>query len=170
MTLDTGELPRSWKHSRVSPPFKGKKPDQPAGYRPVAITSHISRSAERMILNRITDHLHDALHAGQHGYRKGRGCDTALEHIIGFARAEAKRTTRLPSMNASATRKTVGTAAREKMTSYVHKQLITAIDFTDAFTRVSHASVSLHMHRLGLDDHVRRWVMDWLQDRTFAVK
>jgi hypothetical protein len=26
------------------------------------------------------------------------------------------------------------------------------------------------MARLGLDDHVRRWVMDWLQDRTFAVK
>ena len=52
---EEGRLPRVWKEAVVIPVRKpGKDPTQPAGYRPIALTSNLGKVMERMVCDRLT--------------------------------------------------------------------------------------------------------------------
>ena len=54
----SGEVPLSWKNAFVIPiPKPGKDPSDPTGYRPIALTSCICKTLERMINKRLVWYL-----------------------------------------------------------------------------------------------------------------
>jgi len=48
-SLDTGEVPESWKCANVSAIFKKGSKDDPGDYRPVSLTSHVCKLFESII-------------------------------------------------------------------------------------------------------------------------
>eukprot|EP00116_Pleurobrachia_bachei_P018688 sb/3478950/ len=68
------------KEQFICPIFKKGDRSLPENYRPVAITSHISKTFERVLRDHLTNFLERAeLHCDrQHGFRKGRSTMTHL--------------------------------------------------------------------------------------------
>ena len=56
-SLETGEVPRSWKVADVVPIFKKGMKSVPGSYRPVSLTPHIGKLMEKIIKKEITGHL-----------------------------------------------------------------------------------------------------------------
>ena len=56
-SLETGEVPRSWKVADIVPIFKKGMKSVPGNYRPVSLTSHIGKLMEKIIKEEITGHL-----------------------------------------------------------------------------------------------------------------
>ena len=67
--------PQSWRTAEIIPYLKkGKDPQLIGSYRPIALTSTISKTMERLIVNRLSKFLEDngILSPWQAGFRKGR--------------------------------------------------------------------------------------------------
>ena len=80
----TGIFPDSWKEAIVIPvPKPGKDSTNPANYRPIALTSCICKTMERMVNDRLVWFLEkNKLNATvQSGFRKQRG---TLDHLVRF--------------------------------------------------------------------------------------
>ena len=80
----TGILPDSWKEAMVIPiPKPGKDSTNPANYRPIALTSCICKTMERMVNDRLVWFLekNKLIVSVQSGFRKQRGTH---DHLIRF--------------------------------------------------------------------------------------
>ena len=80
----TGILPDSWKEAIVIPiPKPGKDSTNPANYRPIALTSCICKTMERMVNYRLVWFLekNKLIAAVQSAFRKQRG---TLDHLVRF--------------------------------------------------------------------------------------
>ena len=79
-SLDTGELPLDWQKANVTPMFKTGNRSDPANYRPVSLTSIPCKMHEHIIHTNIMRHLeqYKVLNDEQHGFRRGRSCETQL--------------------------------------------------------------------------------------------
>src|SRR5258706_8365804 len=75
-SLHDGEIPKDWKTANVTPIFKKGSRNQVGNYRPVSLTSQISKVLESLIRDAIVEHLdrHDLIRSSQHGFRHGRSC------------------------------------------------------------------------------------------------
>ena len=80
----SGILPDSWKEAIVIPiPKPGKDSTNPANYRPIALTSFICKTLERMVNDRLVWFLekNKLIATVQSGFRKQRG---TLDHLVRF--------------------------------------------------------------------------------------
>ena len=79
-SLDEGTLPSIWKEANVTPIYKKGKKSDPLNYRPISLTSVPCKVMERLIRNKIVEHLEDnnLLSNHQHGFRSRRSCLTQL--------------------------------------------------------------------------------------------
>ena len=85
-----GEVPQSWRQSIVVPILKQGKPSKSAtSYRPIALTSHLSKTLETMIVNRMKWFLerHRIFSPSQSGFRSQR---STLDHILALHDDAAK--------------------------------------------------------------------------------
>ena len=95
---ESGLIPTSWKRSIVILILKhGKARTAASNYRPIALTSHVSKLMERIILNRLTILVHfcekhNIIPVNQDGFRKSR---STIDHLtkltIRIKRQVAKR-------------------------------------------------------------------------------
>ena len=76
----TGQLPEDWRDAIVAPIFKKGNVHLAENYRPVSLTSVISKLLEHIICKHILDHLdrNNILTDLNHGFRKGFSCETQL--------------------------------------------------------------------------------------------
>jgi len=74
LILKTKIFPSCWKHAVVQPVFKKGDPSDPSNYRPIAITSTISKVFESLINSKLSTHLenHHLLSDHQYGFRSSR--------------------------------------------------------------------------------------------------
>ena len=79
-SLDSGIIPDIWKVAYVTPIYKKGARSDPLNYRPISLTSVVCKAMERIIRDKIVDHLdsHDLLSKQQHGFRLNRSCLTQL--------------------------------------------------------------------------------------------
>ena len=85
LILKTGIWPSEWKKAIIRPTLKtGKLPGDWASYRPVANLCSVSKIAEHVIHEQVTTHLEEngLLSKHQHGFRKGRSCESALTTLM----------------------------------------------------------------------------------------
>ena len=70
-----GEIPAAWKHLVIVPILKpGKDASDPSNYRPIAVTSQVVKTMEKMVTERLMYFIEnrDLFSLNQSGFRKGR--------------------------------------------------------------------------------------------------
>ena len=79
-SLDNGVLPDMWKFANVTPIFKKGDRSSTENYRPVSLTSQVSKLCEKIVRKGILNFLetNSVFCDEQHGFRKGRSCLTNL--------------------------------------------------------------------------------------------
>ena len=70
-SLNTGEISTDWKNANMEPIFKKGDRTKPTNYRPVSVTTVVSKMLEHIIVAQFMDHLdrNNILHENQHGFR-----------------------------------------------------------------------------------------------------
>ena len=82
-SLETGEIPEILRCAYITPLFKSGIKSLPVNYRPVSLTSHISKTFERIIRKSLVAYLeiNEKMNPNQHGFRSRRSClSQLLEH------------------------------------------------------------------------------------------
>ncbi|KAL8615270.1 hypothetical protein ACOMHN_051762 [Nucella lapillus] len=79
-SLDTGDLPSDWRNANITCVYKKGDKHAAENYRPISLTSVISKLLEHIICRNILTHLekHDILTNLNHGFRSGYSCNTQL--------------------------------------------------------------------------------------------
>ena len=79
-SMESGKIPESLKEQFITPVYKKGDRTIAGNYRPVSLTSHLSKTFERVIRDRLTDYLdeHNLHSSQQHGFRKNRSTMTQL--------------------------------------------------------------------------------------------
>ena len=140
------ELPSVWKQAIIVPIHKlGKPPEDINSYRPIALTSHVGKLMEKIILNRLNhfNHSNNIIPNNQAGFRKGR-CTT--EHLV-------KLTTQIKQQFAR--RKNV---------------IATFFDVSKAFDQVWHHRLIEKLLNINLGQRMTGFIQNFLKDRSIMVR
>ena len=145
LSLNTGKVPKDWKHARVTPIFKKGPKGDPGNYRPVSLTSVPCRILESIIKDDMMEHLkkNKLLKDSQHGFLKGKSCTTNL---------------------------TVFMDRISKVLDEGKCADIFYLDFAKAFDKVPHQRLLEKMKSKGINGKVYKWISEWLTGRTQAVR
>ena len=81
-SLDTVTIPDIWKNSKVVPVPKKNNPKQLNDFRPVALTSLVMKTLEKLIKSFILSEIEHKLDPLQFAYRPGKGVDDAKLFIL----------------------------------------------------------------------------------------
>ena len=144
LSLSTGAVPSDWRHALVTPIFKKGEQYDPINYRPVSLTSIPCKLLEHIIVSNLMQHLEDnnILNERQHGFRKGRSCETQLLEFV------------------------------EEVTTGLDEGLPTDViimDFAKAFDKVNHSLLTHKLAHYGVRGSTNLWIQNFLKDRTQAV-
>ena len=146
LSFSTGEVPLSWKLGVIRPiPKHGKDPSRLDSYRPICLTSALSKLMERMIARRMR-HLFEstnALAASQSGFRSGRSTTDVLCRLV----ADIQSGFHKPKPH--------------------DRTLCALIDFSRAFDKVDHLLLELELKRLGCPPCILRWNHNFLAGRQY---
>ena len=95
-TLHNGDIPDQWRHLNIVPVPKKGNLTKTDNYRGIALSSVVSKTLNRMILNRLKPHLEPLLRINQNGFRDGR---STTSHILALRRIlEGARSKKLTSV------------------------------------------------------------------------
>ena len=145
-SFESGVVPDAWKKGIIIPIYKNnRKPQDPASYRPVCLTSTIAKLAERVLLSFLTPYLqeNDIISPSQHAFVAGKSTGTNL----------------LDSLN--------------DWTNCIDAQQpvdILYIDLAKAFDSVSHSKLLYKLEKLGIGGNILEWLSHFLCERLHCVR
>ena len=149
-----GIVPREWRLATICPiPKAGKDKRLIASYRPIALTSHLSKLMERLVLSRL-NHVAAArklIPPEQVGFREGRSVEDSLGRLIqqvqdGWQRPQSRK--KNPADGETAQR-------------YV----LMAFDFSRAYDTVDHRLLRVRLLQQGVPLCLITWIWSFLRDR-----
>lgn len=143
--LKLNHFPKIWKHAKVIPiPKPGKPANEVSSYRPISLLSSISKILERVLLNRINEHIEDnnIIPNQQCGFRTGRSTSHQLIKVIKTAKENIKM---------------------KKSTGMIF------LDVEKAFDRVWHNGLLYKMLKLRFPLPLIKTVSSFLSERSFSV-
>jgi hypothetical protein len=82
LSLESGRIPQLWKFSNVVPIPKISNPKQPNDFRPVALTSLVMKTVEKIVKRAVLNLTETNLDPLQFAYRAGRGVEDAKLFIL----------------------------------------------------------------------------------------
>ena len=146
--LRNAACPHIWRIATILPLLKANKPaSELASFRPISLTSYVSKCFERMIAERLyyyaeTNNIFDKQQAG---FRKGRGCNDQIGRIIqaiqdGFNKKPMQRST------------------------------LVLLDFSKAYDTVWREKLLHTMIDDGVPMSIVRWLASFLRDRQAKIK
>ncbi len=143
-SLREGQVPEDWRTANVTPIFKKGAKADPGNYRPVSLTSVCGKLLERIIKDKIMQHLteHDLILPSQHSFMPSRSCVTNLLEFF------------------------------ETVTDIVDGGCpfdIVFLDFAKAFDKVPTAPLLAKLQALGVTGVMLDWIRSWLMDRKQRV-
>ena len=143
-SMETGEVPEDWRIADVVPIFKKGNRDSPGNYRPVSLTSVVGKLMEKILRDRIYEHLEkfSMLKSSQHGFVKGKSCLTSLVEFF------------------------------ENVTKHIDEGKavdVVYMDFSKAFDKVPHARLLEKVRGHGIQGAVALWIQNWLACRRQRV-
>ena len=142
-SMHESRIPNEWRLSNVSPIFKKGSKAEPGNYRPVSLTSNVCKLMERVVNVFLSAHLNNnVLNNTQHGFRKGRSCQTSLIEFM------------------------------DKVTEWTDEGNnvdILYLDFSKAFDKVNHDMLMVKLKAAGIDGKLWAWLKDWLSGRKQRV-
>ena len=143
---ESGNFPPSWREALVVPiPKPGKDTTKPENYRPIALTSCLCKTLERMVNSRLVHYLEttDAFADEQCGFRKGR---STTDHLVRFE-----------------------TFIRE---AFAQKKHVVAIffDLEKAYDTTWKRGILNKLHELGVKGRLAHFLEGFLESRVFKVR
>ena len=143
-SLVGGSLPSEWKQASVVPIHKSGSRQEPSNYRPVSLTSVLSKVLEGVVRDRLMNFLMETrqLHDAQHGFLPRRSCATQL------------------------------LASLEDWTQLMERKEpvdVAYLDFRKAFDSVPHRRLIQKLNDLGVRGPLLRWIEAFLTGRTQQV-
>ena len=143
---ETGCFPDSWREAVVIPiPKPGKDKDDPGNYRPIALTSCLCKTMERMINDRLVWFLekHKLITTFQSGFRKHRG---TIDHLVRFE-----------------------TFIRE---AFLKKEHVVSVffDLESAYDTTWKYGILKDLHGFGVRGRLAYFISAFLDDRQFRVR
>ena len=139
-----GILPKDWKTAFVTPAFKKGERYKPVNYRPISFTCTACKLLEHIVTSHIMAHFeeHDVLCPEQHGFRRGRSCETQLLGYVDETTEALERGCQVDTV---------------------------VLDFSKAFDKVSHALLVHKLKRYRVGGLTGAWIEDFLSERQQAV-
>jgi len=143
-SLMTGEVPNDWRTANVTPIYKKGGRSQVDNYRPVSLTSQISKIMESLVRDQVLQFLeaNKLIKNSQHGFRKGRSCLTNLLVFLD------KVTTDIENGNSVD---------------------VIYLDFAKAFDKVPHRRLMDKLRSHGIRGKLWKWIEAWLEGRHQRV-
>ena len=143
-SIGQSTVPLDWRSANVTPVHKGGTKKSVSNYRPISLTSTISKILESIIRSAIMSHLlvNNLIKSSQHGFMKKKSCLTNLLHAL------------------------------EEVTSILDDGDcvdILYLDFSKAFDKVQHQRLLSKMRAMNIDVKVLAWVQAWLSNRSQRV-
>jgi len=83
-SLNSGVIPDNWCSTSITPLFKQGDKQQPSNYRPISLTSIVSKLFEQIINSNIMQHLevNNILSDHQYGFCHSHSCETLLITLL----------------------------------------------------------------------------------------
>ena len=143
-SIDIGSLPQDWRKANIVPIYKKGDRTNPANYRPVSLTSIPCKLLEHIIHHHIMEHLdlHRVLTNRQHGFRRGRSCDTQLAGLIDDL---------------------------AKILDAKSQADLVILDFSKAFDTVPHQRLLSKLKNIGINNSLLEWIKIFLTTRLQKV-
>ena len=143
-SLTSGQLPEDWRNANVVPIFKKGNVHLAENYRPVSLTSVISKLLEHIVCKHLLDHLdrNNVLTHLNHGFRKGFSCETQL----------------MVTMD----------DLFKQYDNNIQSDII-ILDFSKAFDTVPHNKLLYKLQTYGIDGNVLKWITSFLTKRKMRV-
>ena len=144
-SMEEGAIPQELKDAYITPIWKGGSRLDPANYRPVALTPHLSKIMERVIRCHLVDYLESSgqMDPSQHGARGGRS--TLSQLLEQYSKV------------------------LDLLEDGDNVDII-YLDFAKAFDKVDHPLLLMKLAKLGICGDLGRWLGAFLQGRRQAVR
>ena len=144
LSIESGDIPPLLKEANIAPIYKGGSRGLPKNYRPVALTSHLIKIFEKIVVKRLTEFLeiNNHMNENQHGFRSGRSCLSQL-----LAHYE----------------KILNILESGKVADVVY------LDFAKAFDKVDHGILMHKMKHYNVTGKVAIWIQNFLSERKQRV-
>lgn len=145
MSFSSGVFPEIWKSANITPiSKKGGSRSDPTNYRPISVTSILSKVMEKVINRKLIRYLEDnrLLNDNQYGFREKR----ATGELI--------------------------TLLTDKFNKAVHafgESLSISLDISKAFERVWHKGLLYKLATFGINDQFINWTESYLSNRKIRV-
>ena len=143
-SLDTGIMPDDINLAYITPIFKGGSKSDPANYRPIALTNHITKAFEKIVKDEIVHHLsmQQLLNPTQHGFTSGK---STLTNLIEYYESI--------------------------LLLLQHHQSVDSIylDYSKAFDKCDHNIILEKLHGYGVRDKLLDWITAFLKRRQQIV-
>ncbi|KAJ9440064.1 putative RNA-directed DNA polymerase from transposon X-element [Diplonema papillatum] len=151
ISWEEGFVPESWRDAHVVPvPKPGRDHSLPEGYRPISLTSVISKVMEVIVKNRLEYLTESPQHpevrrfnSRQGGFRKGRGPEEQLFSIV---------------------------SALDSARNRLLFTCLLSFDLANAFDTVDHGKLMDILQRRGVPAKFLRWIEAFLRNRKAAYK
>ena len=145
LSLSSGVVPDDWKFSEVIPIYKNnKKPNGCASYRPVCLTSYVSKVLEKVIHTKMLQYL--------------SASNVISDHQHGFLSRKSTTTNLFECLNDWTL------ALHEK-----RKLDVLYIDLEKTFDSLSHEKLLYKLSKVGIGGNLYNWFSNFLTGRHFCV-
>ena len=146
----TGVVPQEWRRATIVPiPKADKDLKQISSYRPIALSSHIAKLAERVVAARLTHRTaaRKLIPPEQVDFREKRGVEDALARLVQQMQDGWQKTLCPPSRRKQAPD---GEAAQQFV--------LVAYDFARAYDKVDHRLLRARLAELGIPACFNTWI------------
>ena len=146
-SLQEGSVPNDWKLANTITLHKKGSKSLPVNYRPISLTSVVSKLMERRVRDKIMEHMagNNLFTKHQHGFRKGYSCVTQLLDVCD------KWTEELDNKNCI-------------------DYDIVYLDFQKAFYSVLHQRLLTKLKGYGIQAKLLNWIENFLKNRKQRVQ
>ena len=145
LSLRTGQCPQIHKCGIITPLYKSKDKYEISNYRPICLLNAISKILEKIVFQRIMNHLENKklLSESQHAYRKGRGTDIAVTKFV-----------------------------KDVLRGFDENEITIAVflDLTKAFDCVDHTILLNKLRYYGVNNEALNWIRSFLSSRVQRTK